>query len=378
MSNVVIAGYARSAFTLANKGALRKTRPDDLAAAVVKGLVERTKVKPADIEDLAMGCAFPEAEQGLNIARNVVFLAGLPITVAGDTINRFCGSSMQAIHQAAGAIKMGAGEVFICAGIESMSRVPLGGFNPMPDPVLVNAGHQAYIGMGETAENLATKYQITRKTQEEFALESHKRAAAAQAAGKFKDEIVPVKGDGGMVDTDGCIRADSTLESLAGLKPAFSETGSVTAATSSPLTDGASAVLVCTEEYAKKNGLVPLARILSIAVSGCAPEIMGIGPVNATQKALARAGLKLSQIDIIELNEAFAAQSLAVVKDLGIDLSKTNIDGGAIAIGHPLGATGARITGKAAALLKREKKKYALATQCIGGGQGIATVLEAM
>src|SRR4051812_45936747 len=255
MSNVVIAGYARSAFHLANKGALRKVRPDDLAAAVIKGLLEKTKVKPADIEDLAMGCAFPEGEQGLNIARNVVFLAGLPITVAGDTINRFCGSSMQAIHQAAGAIKMGAGEGFICAGIESMSRVAMGGFNPMPNPTLVNAGSQAYIGMGETAENLATKYQITRKTQEEFAVESHKRAAAAQAAGKFKDEIIAVKGDGGMIDSDGCIRADSTLESLAALKPAFAENGSVTAATSSPLTDGASAVLVCTEEYAKKNGL---------------------------------------------------------------------------------------------------------------------------
>jgi acetyl-CoA acyltransferase len=378
MSNVVIAGYARSPFTLANKGALRKTRADDMAAAVVKALVERTKVNGADIEDLAMGCAFPEGEQGLNIARNVVFLAGLPITVAGDTINRFCGSSMQAIHQAAGAIKMGAGEVFICAGIESMSRVTMGGFNPMPNPALVNAGHQAYIGMGETAENLAEKYQITRKDQEAFAVESHKRAAAAQAAGKFKDEIVAVKGDGGMIDTDGCIRPDTTLETLAGLKPAFNEKGTVTAATSSPLTDGASAVLVCTEEYAKKNKLTPLARIMSIAVSGCAPEIMGIGPVGATQKALARAGLKLNQIDVIELNEAFAAQSLAEVRDLGIDLSKTNIDGGAIALGHPLGATGARITGKAAALLKREKKKYALATQCIGGGQGIATVLEAM
>ena len=378
MSNVVIAGYVRSAFHLANKGALRKTRPDDMAAAVIQGLLAKTKVKPEDIEDLAVGCAFPEGEQGLNIARNVVFLAGLPITVAGDTINRFCGSSMQAIHQAAGAIKMGAGEVFICAGIESMSRISMGGFNPMPNPTLVNAGSKAYIGMGEATENLAEKYQISRRTQEEFAVESHKRSAAAQAAGKFKDEIIPVKGDGGMIDTDGCIRTDSTLEGLAGLKPAFSEKGTVTAATSSPLTDGASAVLVCTEEYAKKNGLTPLARILSIAVAGCAPEIMGIGPVGATQKALQRAGLKMNQIDIIELNEAFAAQSLAVVKDLGIDLSKTNIDGGAIALGHPLGATGARITGKAAALLVREKKKYALATQCIGGGQGISTILEAM
>lgn len=378
MANVVIAGYARSPFTLANKGALKKIRPDDLAAAVVKGLVERTKVKAADIEDLALGCAFPEAEQGLNVARNIVFLAGLPNTIAGDTINRFCGSSMQAIHQAAGAIAMGAGEVFICAGIESMSRVMMGGFNPMPNPKLVDAGHAAYISMGDTAENLAKKYNISRKEQEEFAAESHKRAAAAQAAGKFKDEIVAVSGDGGMVDSDGCIRPDTTLEALAGLKPAFNEKGTVTAGTSSPLTDGASAVLVCSEDYAKKNGLVPLARIKSFAVSGCAPEIMGIGPVEATKKALARAGLKLDQIDIIELNEAFSAQSLAVVKDLGVDLKKTNIDGGAIALGHPLGATGARITGKAAALLKREKKKYALATQCIGGGQGIATILEAV
>jgi acetyl-CoA acyltransferase len=378
MSNIVIAGYARSAFTLANKGTLKKTRPDDLAAAVIKGLVERTKVNPDHIEDLALGCAFPEAEQGLNVARNIVFLAGLPHSVAADTINRFCGSSMQAIHQAAGAIKMGAGEVFLCAGIESMSRVVMGGFNPMPNPKLVDAGHAAYMGMGETAENLAKKYNISRAEQEAFAVESHKRATAAQAAGKFKDEIVAVPGEGGMIDIDGCIRPDTTAEGLAGLKPAFSEKGTVTAGTSSPLTDGASAVLVCTEEYAAKNGLKPLARILSFAVSGCAPEIMGIGPVLSSQKALKRAGLTLDKIDIIELNEAFSAQSLAVIKELGVDLKRTNIDGGALALGHPLGATGARITGKAAALLQREKKKYALATQCIGGGQGIATVLEAM
>ena len=364
MSNVVIAGYARSPFTLANKGALKKLRPDDMTAAVVKALVARTKINPDHIEDLALGCAFPEAEQGLNVARNIIFLAGLPNSIAGDTINRFCGSSMQAIHQAAGAIKMGAGEAFICAGIESMSRVMMGGFNPMPNPILINAGHAAYMGMGETAENLAKKYNISRVEQEVFAVESHKRATAAQAAGKFKDEIVPVPGEGGMIDADGCIRPETTPETLAG--------------TSSPLTDGASAVIVCSEEYAAKNGLIPLARILSIAVSGCAPEIMGIGPVLSSQKALKRAGLKLDQIDIIELNEAFSAQSLAVVKELGVDLKKTNIDGGALALGHPLGATGARITGKAAALLKREKKKYALATQCIGGGQGIATVLEAM
>ena len=378
MSNVVIAGYVRSPFTLANKGALRKTRPDDMVAAVMKGLIERTKVNPDHIEDVIMGCATPEAEQGLNIARNAVLIAGLPISIAGVTVNRFCGSSMQAIHQAAGAIKMGAGDVFIAAGIESMSRIPMGGYNPMPNPTLVTAGSKAYIGMGETAENLADKYKISRAKQEAFAVESHRRAAAAQAAGKFKDEIIAVKGEGGMVDTDGCIRADTTAEALAGLKTAFKEGGSVTAGTSSPLTDGACAVLVCTEEYAAKTGLTPLARILSISVAGCAPEIMGIGPVPAIQKALTRAGLKLDKIDIIELNEAFAAQALSVVQDLGIDLSKTNLDGGAIAMGHPLGASGGRITGKAALLLKREKKKYALASMCIGGGQGIATVLEAL
>ncbi len=378
MSNVVIAGYVRSAFHLANKGALRKTRPDDMAGTVIKGLVDKTKVNPDHIEDLIMGCAFPEAEQGFNIGRCVVFVAGLPVSVAGVTVNRFCGSSMQSIHQAAGAIKMGAGDAFICAGVESMSRIPMGGYNPMPNPSLISLGSKAYIGMGETAENLADKYKIDRTKQELFAVESHKRAAAAQAAGKFKDEIIPVKGEGGMVDADGCIRADTTLEGLAGLKTAFKEGGTVTAGTSSPLTDGVSAVLVCSEEYAAKNNLKPLARILSVAVAGCAPEIMGIGPVPAAQKALARAGLKLNQIDLIELNEAFAAQSLSVVQELGLDLSKTNIDGGAIALGHPLGASGGRITGKLASLLQREKKKYGLATMCIGGGQGIATILEAM
>ncbi len=378
MTNAVIAGYNRSAFTLASKGALRKSRPDDIAATVVKGLLENTKVNPEDIEDLSMGCVFPEAEQGLNIGRNVVFLAGLPNSVAGQTINRFCGSSMQAIHQATGAIATGAGDAFICAGIESMTRVPIPGFNPMPNPKLVNAGHHAYISMGETAENLAEKYKIPREKQEAFALESQTRAAKAQSEGKFKDEIVPVEGEGGLVDTDGCIRPDTSLEGLAGLKPAFKDTGSVTAGTSSPLTDGASAVLVCSEDYAAKNGLTPIARIVSMALSGCAPEIMGIGPVEATNKALKRAGMKLDQMDIIELNEAFAAQSLAVVHDLDLDLSKTNIDGGAIALGHPLGASGGRITGKAATLLKREKKKFALATMCMGGGQGIATILEAL
>jgi len=378
MSNAVIAGYVRSPFTLANKGALTKVRPDDLAASVVNGLVENTGVNPNDIEDLIVGCAFPEGEQGLNIARNIVFIANLPISVAGATVNRFCGSSMQSIHIAAGAITMGAGDAYICAGVESMTRVPRAGFNPMLNPRLVDKGHAAYMAMGETAENLAEKYHITRETQEEFAVESHRRATNAQRNGKFDEEIVPIRTNGAKIDTDGCIRPGTTMEALAGLSPAFDEAGTVTAGTSSPLTDGAAAVLLTSEDYAKKNGLKPMARINSISVAGCAPEIMGIGPVKAAKKALTRAGIKLSNVDVIELNEAFASQSLAVIEDAGFDLSKTNIDGGAIALGHPLGATGARITGKAAQILKREGGQYALATQCIGGGQGIATVLEAV
>jgi acetyl-CoA acyltransferase len=255
-----------------------------------------------------------------------------------------------------------------------MSRVPMMGYNPLLNPALMNSG--AYVGMGETAENVARKWQISRSAQEAFAVRSHQRAAAAAAAGRLKDEIVPITGKAGTVDRDGCIRADTTTEALAGLKPAFDKDGTVTAGTSSPLTDGASAVLVCSEAYAEKNGLQPLARIKSIAVAGCAPDIMGIGPVGATNKALARAGIAIGAIDIVELNEAFASQALACAQELGLRDDSINIDGGAIALGHPLGATGARITGKAASLLKREGARYALATQCIGGGQGIATILE--
>lgn len=376
--NVVIAGYVRSPFDFANKGSLIKVRPDDLAASVIKELVKRTKVNVNDIEDVIVGCAFPEGEQGFNMARLIAFLADLPHRSAGTTVNRFCGSSMQAIHMAAGAIACGAGEVFICAGVESMTRIPMGGFNPMPNPDLYDRMPEAYISMGETAENVAKQYNISRSAQEELAVASHAKAVAAQERDAFKDEIVPISVKGSVVDKDGCIRSGTTVEVLAGLKPAFEEGGSVTAATSSPLTDGAAAVLVCSEEYARRVGLTPLARIKSFAVAGCAPEIMGIGPVEASKKALERAGLKSSDLDIIELNEAFAAQALACIQELGLDISKINIDGGAIALGHPLGATGARITGKAAALLKREGKKYALASQCIGGGQGIATILEAI
>jgi len=378
MKSIVIAGYARSPFTFATKGALAHTRSDEMAAQVVKGLIERTGVAPKGIEDLIMGCAFPEGEQGFNIARLVVLLAGLPLAVGGVTVNRFCGSSMQAIHMAAGAMQMGAGEAYICAGVESMSRVPLTGFNPLPHPELAKRMAGAYMGMGETAENVAQKYGLNREEQDAFAFASHQKAAKAQAEGLLKGEIVPINTKAGLVREDGCIRGDSTLEALADLKPAFLQTGTVTAASSSPLTDGAAAVLVTTEDYAKANNLEILARIKSFAVAGCKPEIMGIGPVGATKKALKRAGLTLKDIDVIELNEAFASQSLASIRDLKLDINKTNLDGGAIAIGHPLGATGARITGKAAQILHRTGGKYALASQCIGGGQGIATVLEAV
>jgi acetyl-CoA acyltransferase len=259
-----------------------------------------------------------------------------------------------------------------------MTRIPIPGYNPLPNPKLYKEYPQAYIGMGETAENLARKYQITRAEQEDLAVTSHRRAAAAQGAGRFDEEIVPIDANGTSVKTDGTIRPDTSRETLAGLKPAFDTDGTVTAGTSSPLTDGASAVLVVSEDYAKAHGLTPLARIKAVAVAGCAPEIMGIGPVPATQKVLKRAGLALGDIDLIELNEAFAAQALSVIRDLGIDQDKMNIEGGALALGHPLGASGARITGKAAQLLKREGKQFALATMCIGGGQGIATVLEAV
>ncbi|WP_372053950.1 thiolase family protein [Tistrella mobilis] len=379
MKSVVIAGYARSPFHFARKGALTKVRPDDLAAQVVKGLVERSGIDPETIEDLILGCAFPEGEQGFNAARLIGLLAGLPQSVAGATVNRFCGSSMQSVHMAAGAIQLGAGEAFIAAGVESMTRVPMMGFNPAPNPVLAEMMPGAYMPMGITAENVAEKWQISRAAQEEFAVASHKKAAAAREQGRFADEIVAItQKKGPAVDADGCIRPDASVEGLAGLDPAFKKDGVVTAGTSSPLTDGASACLVCTEEYAAKNNLTPLARIRSVAVAGCAPEIMGIGPVAASRKALERAGVKAGDLDVVELNEAFASQALACIQDLGLDPARVNLDGGAIALGHPLGATGARITGKAAALLKREGGRYALATQCIGGGQGIATVLEAL
>ena len=374
MNHAVIVGYVRSPFHFATKGALARTRADDLAATVVKGVVSKSGIDPNDLEDLLLGCAFPEGEQGLNVARLVSFMAGLPQAAGAATINRFCGSSMQAIHSAAGAIAMGAGDAFVCAGVESMSRVPMMGFNPMPNPALIEQMPAAYVSMGVTAENVAKKYAIAREAQEEFAVASHAKAARARQQGKFADEIIAMP----MGAEDGCIRADASMQALASLKPAFDQAGVVTAGTSSPLTDGAAACLVVSEKYARDHKLPVLARIKSVAVAGCSPEMMGIGPVAATRKALRRAGLKIGDIDIIELNEAFASQAIACARDLELDMSKVNLDGGALALGHPLGATGARITGKAASLLKREGKQFALATQCIGGGQGIATILEAV
>lgn len=377
MSDIVIAGYKRSPFTFAYKGELTKVRPDTLLSEVVRVLVDESGLDPATIEDIQVGTAFPEGEQGFNLARMVGLMAGLPQAVAGSTLNRFCGSSMQSIHNAAGLIKMGAGESYIAAGVESMTRVPMPGFNPAPNPELMESHPGAYMSMGETAENVADLYQIPRDAQEAMAVNSHAKAAAARAEGRLSAEIVPIATPSESLSEDRCIREQTSADKLATLKPAFRAKGSVTAATSSPLTDGAAATLVCSADYAARHGLTPLAKIRAIAVAGCDPKTMGLGPIFASRKALKRARLDIKDIEIIEINEAFASQALACIQDLDIDPEQVNLDGGAMALGHPLGATGARITGKAAALLAREGKSLALATQCIGGGQGIATILEA-
>lgn len=372
----VISAYARSPFHFAKKGALAGLRPDTLAAGVVRGLLQRTDLDPALLEDIVLGCAYPEASQGNNLARIVGLLAGLPHEVGGMTVNRFCGSSMQAVHIAAAQIEAGMGEAFLCVGVESMSMVPQGGFNFSPSPELL-ADTDAYISMGETAENVAQRWNVSRADQEALAVESHRKAAAAREQGRLAGEIVPVRlASGDLVEADGCIRPTTSAEALANLKPAFRPDGVVTAGTSSPLTDGAAAVLVTSDAFAERHGLKALARIRSFATVGVDPAIMGIGPIPATRKALARAGLSVADLDVVEINEAFSSQALACIRDLGLDPATVNLDGGGLSIGHPLGATGARITGKAASLLARENGRYALATQCIGGGQGIATILE--
>ena len=369
----VIANYCRTPFHRAHRGDLKDTRPEDLASRVIQETLKITDISGEQIEDVLVGCAYPEGEQGLNIGRISTYLAGLPDSIPGMTTNRLCGSSMQVIHTAAGAISLGSGDAFICAGVESMSRIMRGGFTRSPHPVLEQSYPEAYISMGVTAENLAISHNITRLQQEEFAALSHRKAISAANSGHFDDEIISVSG----IDSDGCMR-EPNLEKMSQLKPAFIETGSVTAATSSPLTDGASSLLVCSDEFANENGITPLASVVSSAVAGVAPDIMGYGPVPASAKALQRANLTMDDIDVIEMNEAFSSQSLACLKDMGLDMEdpRLNIDGGALSIGHPLGASGCRITGKSASLLQRTGGQYALATMCIGGGMGIATVLE--
>ena len=376
MSSAVIVGFKRSPFTIAKKGELSTFRPEDILAQVVNALVKDTGINKKDIEDIIVGCAYPEGEQGYNIAKIITFMTNMPEHVAGMTVNRWCGSSMQAIHNAAGSIAMNAGNVFICCGIESMSKVPINGLNYLPHPKLKESNPNVYLSMGDTAENVAKKYSISRESQQDFSINSHQKANLAYTNDYFKEEIAKIKIDNVIVEKDGAIRPNTSHEILNSLKLIFDQEGTITAGTASPLTDGGAATLICNEEYAKKNNLDILAKIVSTDVHGCPPELMGLGPIEASKKALIRANLSMKDIDIVELNEAFAAQSLACIRDLKIDPQKLNIDGGAIALGHPLGATGVRITAKAAQILNRENKKYALATQCIGLGQGIATILE--
>ena len=376
MSNIVLVGFKRSPFTIANKGLLASVRPEDILSQVINDLIKTTNINKDDIEDIIAGCAYPEGAQGYNIAKIVSFMTDMPEHVGGMTINRWCGSSMQAIHSAAGAISMNAGKVFICCGIESMTFVPINGLNYTPHPELLIDQPNVYLSMGLTAENVAKKYNLSRKEQQDFAILSHANAAKAQLSKSFDQELTIIKKDNIEVISDGGIRPNTSQDILNNLKLVFDENGTITAGTASPLTDGASATLVCEEEYAKANKLPIIARIKSTAIQGCPPELMGLGPINASKKALKRANLDIKDIDIVELNEAFASQSIACIKELKINPEIVNIEGGAIALGHPLGATGTRITAKAASLMIKHNKKYALATQCIGLGQGIATVLE--
>lgn len=371
----VIAGYVRSPFTPARKGALVGIRPDELSAQVIEALLARVPVPREEIEDVIWGCAYPEGEQGLNIGRIVALLAGLPKSVAGSTVNRWCGSAMQSVQDAAGMIATNAGDAFICGGVESMSHVPMFGFNISPPASWSQQQQDDYMKVGLTAENVAKLHGLSREVQDEFGFRSQAKALAAQADGRLAQEIAPVTVGGETVDRDGCPR-ETSLEKMAGLAPAFLEGGTVTAGTSAPMTDGATALLVCAEDFAARHGLTALAEIVSFAVDGCDASVMGLGPIGASRKALKRAGLTMDEIDVVEMNEAFAAQAEACRRELQIDEAKLNVDGGAIALGHPLGATGGRLVGKVAQRLQRGEGRYGLATQCIGGGMGIAMVLR--
>ncbi|GAB4460536.1 MAG: thiolase family protein [Anaerolineales bacterium] len=385
----VIVGAVRTPVGKAKKGGLATVRPDEMSATVLQALLKRTpNLDPAEIEDVVFGCAFPEGEQGMNIARMIALRAGLPDTVPAETINRYCSSGVQSIAHVAYMIKAGDIEVGVGGGVESMSMVPMMGYKFSPNPHFAMELPHYYTNMGLTAENVAVKYNISREAQDEFALKSNQKASKAVESGLFDPELVPIDVevteyvDGRVekrsftVKRDEGPRADTSMEALAKLKPAFKEGGTVTAGNASQMSDGAAAVMVMSEEKAAQLGLKPLARFVSFAVGGVPPELMGIGPVAAIPKALKKAGLTLNDIDLIELNEAFAAQSLAVIRQLELDESKVNVNGGAIALGHPLGCTGAKLTTQLIYEMGRRKSKYGMVTMCIGGGMGAAAIFE--
>jgi acetyl-CoA acyltransferase len=389
MQDVVIVEALRTAVGKAPRGALKTTRPDDMAATVIKSLLARTpQLDPGDIDDVVLGCAMPEAEQGMNMARIAALRAGLPDSVPGMTINRFCSSGLQAIAMAADRIRSGGAEVIIAGGAESMSLLPRAGHKFAPNPHLVEEMPQVYISMGLTAEKVVRKYDIPRNVQDDFALWSHQKAAAARREGRFTEEIVPldvevVTSNNGTASTrrvrfdqDEGIREDTSFEKLAALKPVFQVGGVITAGNSSQTSDGAAAALVMSERKAQELGVKPLARFVSFATAGVPPEIMGIGPVVAIPKALALAGLKLQDIGLIELNEAFAGQALAVIKLAGLNPDILNVNGGAVALGHPLGATGAKLTATLLHEMHRRGTRYGMVTMCVGGGQGAAGIFE--
>ncbi len=389
MISAVIVSAARTAVGKAPRGTLRTTRPEEMAATVIRSVMERAPTVDAqDIDDVIMGCAMPEAEQGMNVGRIASLRAGLPVDVPAQTVNRFCSSGLQTIALAAQQIMSGMGEAVIAGGVETMSQVPMSSNKFMANPTLAQEYPAVYISMGLTAENLARQFEVTREEQDAFAKRSHQRAAAAQDAGKFDDEIAPLEveitlGEGKNTQTyqttfdkDEGIRRDTSTEALAKLRPVFHAQGTVTAGNSSQTSDGAAAVLVMNEEKAKSQGLEPIARFRSFAVAGVPPEVMGIGPLAAVPKALKLAGVSLDQIDLVELNEAFAAQALAVIRELGMDEDTVNVNGGAIALGHPLGCTGAKLTVQMLHELARQDKRLGLVTMCIGGGMGAAGVVE--
>jgi acetyl-CoA acyltransferase len=390
MREAVVVSAVRTAVGKAPRGTLKHTRPDDLGAAAVVGALQRVPMLDrSEIEDVIIGCAMPEAEQGMNVARVIALRAGLPVESAAMTVNRYCASGLQTIALAAERIRGGGAEVIVAGGAESMSYVPFGGNKISVNPWLVENFPGSYLSMGLTAERVAKHYEITREESDAFALSSHQKALAAIEAGRFEDEIVPVKvtrtalNGGGKPESnelefkvDEGPRADTSLEALAKLRAAFHAKGVVTAGNSSQTSDGAAAAVIMSEERAKAIGATPLARFVSFAYAGCSPEEMGIGPVYAIPKALKMAGLTLADIDVIELNEAFAAQSLAVIKMLGIDITKVNLNGGAIALGHPLGCTGAKLTATLIREMKRSKARYGLVTMCVGGGMGAAGIFE--